>query len=100
MNYRFLREVSDADQPSELNGMIHCRNHKSSESEQVATTRLLLKDVTRGFSMPIHPSIVPSLKDAMVQPLGMVKKFTLLADMTRAAKYGLTKDLSFSHCEL
>jgi hypothetical protein len=81
MDYRFLRELSDADRLSELNGMIHRGNHKSSESEQVATTQLLHKDVTHGFSMPIHPSIAPSLKDAIVQPLGMAKQFTLLANM-------------------
>jgi hypothetical protein len=96
MPYRYKVKLSETDRTTELNAMLARGNHKSAEDEPTAVKKLLLKDVTHGFSMPVLPSIVPRLLCALVQPLGVAKQTTLNAQGQRILKYRLTQDLSYS----
>jgi hypothetical protein len=77
MDYRFRTELSESDRLLELTQMLERGNHKSSEAETTIVNRLLLNDVTHGFSIPIPPHIVPLIIGALVQPFGLAKQFTL-----------------------
>jgi hypothetical protein len=96
MDYRFKEELSEPDRLIELTQMLERGNHKSSEEEPEQVNRLLLKDVTHGFSIPVPPEIVPFITDALVQPFGLAQQFTLTELGERIVKYRLTQDLSFS----
>jgi hypothetical protein len=96
MDYRFHRELDEANRLEELVGMLERGNHKSSEAEPEQVNRLLAKDVTHGFSLPILPETVPLLVDALVQPFGLAQQFTLNESGERIVKWRLTQDLSFS----
>jgi hypothetical protein len=74
MNYRFHTELSDA---TELSAMVERGNHKSAENEPGVVNKLLLKDVTHGFSLPIPPKTVALIPGGLVQPLGLAKQWTL-----------------------
>jgi hypothetical protein len=76
--------------------MLERGNHKSSEAEPEQIDRLLAKDVTHGFPLPVLPETVPLLAGALVQPFGLAKQFTLNEAGERAVKWRLTQDLSFS----
>jgi hypothetical protein len=56
----------------------------------------LTKDVVHGFSMVIPVELVPLIPDAMVQPVGLAKEWTLDEDGNRIIKYRITQDLSYS----
>jgi hypothetical protein len=56
---------------------------------------LLLKDVTHGFTIPLPLECAPQIKGAMIQPLGVVKQWSLNENNERVAKFRLTQDLSF-----
>jgi hypothetical protein len=66
------------------------------EDKPKAVARLLAKDVTHGFSMPILLQVVKLIPGALAQPLGMAKQITLNDSGQRIPKYRLTQDLSFS----
>jgi hypothetical protein len=104
MDYRFKTELPESERLLELAQMLERGNHKSSEAEPDIVNRLLLKDVTHGFSIPIPPHIVPRIVGALVQPFGLAKQFTLTELGERVVKYRLTQDLSFSlsqeHCSV
>lgn len=57
---------------------------------------LISKDVLHGFTIPIPVGIVEMIPRATVQPLGLVKQWTVGPNGERAIKYRLTQDLSFS----
>jgi hypothetical protein len=46
--------------------------------------------------MPVLPSVVPKIKKALLQPLGLAKQTTLNEEGDRIDKYRLTQDLSYS----
>jgi hypothetical protein len=96
MDYRFKSELSESDRLVELTQMLERGNHKSSEAKPEIANRLLLKDVTHGFSIPIPPKTVPLIDGALVQPFGLAQQFTLTELGERVVKYRLTQDLSFS----
>jgi hypothetical protein len=76
--------------------MLERGNHKSSEAEPAIVNRLLLKDVTHSFSIPVTPKTVPLIAGALVQPSGLAQQFTFNELGERVVKYRLTQDLSFS----
>jgi hypothetical protein len=96
MDYRFKTELSESDRLIELTQMLERGNHKSSDAEPDIVNRLLLKDVSHGFSIPIPPKSVPLIVGALVQPFGLAQQFTLTELGKRIVKYRLTQDLSFS----
>jgi hypothetical protein len=104
MDYRFKTELPESNRLLELTQMLERGNHKSPEAEPTIVNRLLLKDVTNSFSLPILPHIVPLIVGALVQPFGLAKQFTLTELGERVVKYCLTQDLSFSlsqnHCSV
>jgi hypothetical protein len=96
MTYRFHTELSEAVRAIELTAMINRGNHKSAGDKPAVVNKLLLKDATHGFSLPLPPSTVALIKGALVQPLGLAKEWTLNESRERIPKYRLTQDLSFS----
>jgi hypothetical protein len=96
MDYWFKTEFSKSDRFVELTQMLERGNHKSSEAEPAIINRLLLKDVTHSFSIPVTPETVPVIAGALVQPFGLTQQFTLNELGERVVKYRLTQDLSFS----
>jgi hypothetical protein len=100
MDYRFNRELTEEERRKELQGMLQRGNHKSTEAATDTAARLLEKDVTHGFSIPVSTTTVAKIKGAMVQPLGLASQFTLAEDGSRKIKNRLTQDLSFSLTDL
>jgi hypothetical protein len=95
MTYRFKDELSEDQRKAEMEAMIQRGNHQSVKEDSVEVAKLLAKDVLHGFSLPVHPDIVPNIAKAMVQPTGVVKQFLLQEDGSRILKQHLTQDLSF-----
>lgn len=96
MDYECTRNLSEEERRVELRAQIERGNHKSASENTDEIQKLLLKDVTHGFSLPIKADIIGRLQGAMVQPCGMVSQFSLQADGSRKKKNRLTHDLSFS----
>ena len=96
MSYHFNRALSEEERTSEVTGMIARGNHKSADTKQEQVKRLLFKEVLHGFSLPLPPRIVPLIRNAMVQPYGCAKQWTINESGNRIIKYRVTQDLSFS----
>jgi hypothetical protein len=96
MSYRFHTQLSESERSTKLTAMIKQGNHKSAEDLLDIVNTLLLKDVTHGFSLPLPPASVAFIHGALVQPLGLARRWTLNAMGNRMPKYRLTQDLSFS----
>ena len=96
MDYRFKRELTEAERAAETDAIIIRGNHRSIEHNQSATQKLLAKDVEHGFSLPINPHTVPFLVGAQAQSLGIVSQTTIDGDGNRKLKHRLTQDLSFA----
>jgi hypothetical protein len=96
MTYQFQTQLSEAERSTKLTAMVERGNHKSADSEPNAVNKLLLKDVTHGFSLSLPPNNVAFIKGALVQPLGLAKQWTLNEKGDRIPKYRLTQDISFS----
>jgi hypothetical protein len=95
MSHHFTEELSDEQRRAELDAMILRGNHKSVQQESEAVRKLLEKDVLHGFSLPVSPDFVPNIVNAMVQPAGVVKQFSLMEDGSRVLKSRLAQDLTF-----
>ena len=76
--------------------MLERGNHKSAQEEPEIVEQLLSKDVVHGFSMVIPIELVPLIPNAMVQPVGLAKQWTLDEEGNRKVKYRITQDLSYS----
>ena len=96
MSYEFTEPLTESARKTEVAAMIDRGNHKSAVDHADKVRRLLAKDVHHGFSMVFDPSIIPSIPNALVQPLGVVEQFTITATGDRTLKHRLTQDLSFS----
>ena len=96
MNYTFTRELSDTERATELQANLSRGNHKSAQENSSEVRRLLAKDVTHGFSLPVNVATVQKLDHAMVQPCGLAQQFTLTETGARVPKLRLTQDLSFA----
>jgi hypothetical protein len=84
MSHHFTEELSDEQRRAEVDAMILRGDHKSVQQESEAVRKLLEKDVLQGFSsLPVSPDIVPDIANAMVQPAGVVKQFSLTEDGSR-----------------
>jgi hypothetical protein len=95
MDYHFTEELSEEQRKAEVRAMITRGNHQSVKEDWQEVAKLLEKDVLHGFSLPVHPDVVPDITRAMVQPAGVVKQFSLREDGSRTLKRRLTQDLSF-----
>ena len=96
MSYVFGRDLDATTKREELQTLIDRGNHKSAKEESDKVNELLAKDVLHGFSIPLPVSSIPNIRGAAVQPLGIVKQWTVTHDGTRAEKFRLTQDLSFT----
>jgi hypothetical protein len=76
--------------------MINQANHKSADNKPSVVNKLLLKDVTHGFSLLLPPETITRIQGALVQPLGLAKQWSLNQHGDRIPKYRLAQDLSFS----
>jgi hypothetical protein len=94
MDYRFTKELSEEERRAKVSAMLLRGNHKSVQEDGNEVAKLLEKDMLHGFSLPVSPEIVPNIKQAMVQPAGVVKQFSLQEDGARSQKCHLTQDLS------
>jgi hypothetical protein len=84
MSHHFTEELSDEQRRAEVDAMILRGDHKSVQQESEAVRKLLEKDVLHGFSsLPLSPDIGPDIANAMVQPAGVVKQFSLTEDGSR-----------------
>ena len=96
MPYRYSREITEKERETEVLAMLARGNHKSAQEEPDIVEKLLTKDVVHGFSMVIPIELVPLIPNAMVQPVGLAKQWTLDEDGNRMIKYRITQDLSYS----
>ena len=96
MPYRYAREITEAQREHEVFAMLGRGNHKSAQDEPDIVKQLLSKDVVHGFSMVIPIGAVPLIPNAMVQPVGLAKQWTLDEAGNRKVKYRITQDLSYS----
>jgi hypothetical protein len=95
MDCCFTEEPPESQRQAEVTSMMKRGNHQSVQEDSEAVAKLLAKDVPHGFSIPLSPDSIPDLANAMVQPAGVVKQFSLQADGSREMKRSLTQDLSF-----
>jgi hypothetical protein len=95
MDHRLKEEISEDQRLEEVVAMTKRGNHKSVQEASEAAAELLAKDVRQGFFLPVSPDLIPKLANAMVQPAGVVKQFSLQSDGSRLLKRRLTQDLSF-----
>lgn len=98
MDYHFREgeELSESERLVELAGQLQRGNHKSVLQDADKVRDLLLKDVKHGFTIPLPLDCAPQIKGAMIQPLGVVKQWSLNERSERVEKFRLTQDLSFS----
>jgi hypothetical protein len=91
MDCRFTKELPEEQQKEEVEAMMTRGNHQSVQEDSEEVAKLLAKDVLYGFSLPV----LLDLAQAMVQPAGVVKQFSLQEDGSRKLKRRRTQDLSF-----
>jgi hypothetical protein len=96
MPYRYSREITEKEREQEVLAMLVRGNHKSAKDEPEIVEKLLTKDVVHGFSMVIPIELVPLIPNAMVQPVGLAKQWTLDDQAKRVIKYRITQDLTYS----
>jgi hypothetical protein len=96
MPYRYSREISEDERETEVLAMLAKGNHKSAQDEPAIVEKLLTKDVVHDLSMVIPIKLVPLIPNAMVQPVGLAKQWTLDEDGNQIIKYLITQDLSYS----
>ena len=77
MDYRFKKELPEDQRLAEVVAMTKRGDLKSVQEDSEAVAELLAKDVQQGFSLPVSPDLIPKLANAMVQPAGVVKQFSL-----------------------
>ncbi len=94
---RFIgKETPPADQLRlDLEAAIARGNHKSAKENLDQVRKLLGKDVAHGFAIPLSLQAIRSIPNAQVQPIGMVRQWSLDEDGTRIEKLRLTHDASF-----
>ena len=95
-HYREGEELSESERLVELAGQLQRGNHKSVSQDTEKVRDLLSKDVKHGFTIPLPIDCAPQIKGAMIQPLGVVKQWSLNEKSERVEKFRLTQDLSFS----
>jgi hypothetical protein len=88
MDYQLHTELNEASRLEELVGMLALGNHKSSEAKPEQINRLLAKDMTHAFSVPL-------LDSTLVRPLGLAEQLALTESIERIVRWHLTQDLSF-----
>ncbi len=96
MPHRCSREITEAEREREVLAMLTRGNHKSAQDEPEIVEQLLSKDAVHGFSMVTPTELVPPIPNAMVQPVGLAKQWTLDEEGNRKVKHRITQDLSCS----
>ena len=70
-------------------------NHTSAKLKHETVTILLIKEVDRGWQIPLPPENIRLLPDAVVAPIGLVTQATINAHREIIPKDRLTHDQSF-----
>lgn len=95
MRFRGEPLPSSHDLRLDLEAAITRGNHKSALENIAAVRELLAKDVAHGFAVPLTLDTIRHLPNAQVQPIGMVKQWSLDVNGDRKQKLRLTHDASF-----
>ena len=95
-HYHEGRDLPEPNRLAEMAGQLQRGNHKSVAQDLEKVRELLSKDVSHGFTAPFPLECAPQIKGAMIQPLGVVKQWSLDENNNQVAKFRLTQDLSFS----
>jgi uncharacterized protein YehS (DUF1456 family) len=66
MDYRYIDELTDNEQLSEMLANLQPGNHKSAQDESDQVAKLLKKDVDHGFAWIIPKQLVPLITQSMV----------------------------------
>jgi hypothetical protein len=90
-----LEEISDVDQATDLNFHSRRGNHKSAIDHHQIFLEIIKEDVERGFALPLPTSILHSIPQASLAPLGCVKQAALDSLGNRTFKHRMTHDQSF-----
>jgi hypothetical protein len=96
MPYRHSRKITETEREQEVLALLTRGNHKSAQEEPEIVEQLSSKDVVHGFSMVMPTELVPLIPNAMVQPVGLAKQWTLDEKGNRKVKHRITQDLSYS----
>jgi hypothetical protein len=72
MDYVYSYELTEEQRTAKLEANLLRGNHKSAAESNDHLTRLLSRDVTYGFAMPLPTQIIARMKGAMVQPAGLI----------------------------
>jgi hypothetical protein len=96
MPYQYSREMTEKERETETIAMLARSNHKSAQEEPEIVGKLLSKDMVHPFSMIVPIGLVPLIPNVMVQPVGLVRQWTLDKKASHVMKYRITQDLSYS----
>ena len=77
MSYVFDKDLDALTKSSELQKLIKRGNHKSAQESGEKIAELLSKDVKHGFAIPIPIDTVRKIPHAAVQPLGLVRQWSV-----------------------
>jgi hypothetical protein len=70
MSYHFTRELSEDERMQELTLQLARGNHNSAKEKEEVAARLLLKDVTHGFSLPVWADYTfPKSREPWLSPV-------------------------------
>ena len=97
--HRCSKEVTEKERETEVLALLAQGNHKSAHQDEPKTVKQLLAKhvLVHGFSMVVSTAeLVPLIPDAMVQPFGLTKQWTLDEQGSRKIKHRITQDLSHS----
>ena len=81
---------------AENDAILEYGNHASGKKNPEALTKVLLKDASRGYSLPITFSCAKSIKHSRISPMGVAHQLGIDAHGDLIPKDRLTHDQSFS----
>ena len=81
---------------AENDAILEYGNHASGKKKSEALTKVLLKDASRGYSLPITFDCAKSIKHSRISPMGVAHQWGIDAHGDLIPKDRLTHDQSFS----
>ena len=92
-----MNPISEQDRISDIDYHINRGNHKSATTEEglKSINKAYDKEVKYGWQIPILPSVIKSLKNASVTPLGVATQWTINEKNERIIKRRVTHDCTF-----
>lgn len=101
LQYKYVANLKKEDREEEVNQILNRGNQKLAEEENKKVQGLIDKEVKHGhgFFLPVPLSILPKVKNGLVQPICYAKQWTLAGNGDRSLKGRLTKEISFNTLE-